>query len=151
MRHRLLTAPRSILLGWATLAAVTHLVERPLFGWTAPLMGGPWIPTAQLALQCVALAAAGWMVGRWNRFSPVLPAMVFAATLAVWNFGLAPAINVEWLFRLTADSFRDARYLESWVTAAATHALLFGSLFTGVRLSRPAPAPVSLMDSRRPV
>ena len=113
MRHRLLIAARSIMFGWATLFAVTYLVERPLIIWTAPLLGASWLPTVQLAFECVALAAAGWMIGRWNRFYAVPAVLVFAALLAVWEFGLVPAINIPWLFRLISDSFGDARYLES--------------------------------------
>jgi hypothetical protein len=145
MRHRLLITARSILLGWATLFAATYLVERPLIVWTAPLLGAPWVPTAQLALECVALAATGWMIGRWNRSYTVLVVAVFAAMLAAWDFGLVPAINIPLLFRLMAESFGDSRYLESLVTAAVTHALLFGSLVVGARLSRPAQAPLSLV------
>ena len=55
MRHRLLIAARSILLGWAALFAVTYLAERPLLRWTAPVLGASWLPTAQLAFECVAL------------------------------------------------------------------------------------------------
>ncbi len=144
MRHRLLIAARSILLGAAMLFAVTYLVERPLLAWTAPLLGGSWIPTAQLAFECIALAATGWMIGRWNRLDAVPALLVFAVILAVWNFGLVPAVNVPWLFQLILDSFGNARYLESLVTAAVTQALLFGSLFVGARLGRPAQPPISL-------
>jgi hypothetical protein len=147
MRHRLLITARSILLGWATLLAVTYLVERPLIVWAAPLLGASWMPTVQLALQCVALAATGWMVGRWNHLDAVRAVLVFAAMMAARNFGLVPTINVPWLFRLLVDSLGNARYLESLATAAVTQALLFGSLFVGARLSRPAQAPVSLVDS----
>jgi hypothetical protein len=145
MRHRLLIAARSILLGWATLAAATYLVERPLLRWTAPLFGGQWIPTVQLALECAALAGTGWIIGRWCHLDSVRTVSVFAAMLAVWNFGLVPAMNVPWLFQLILDAFEDARYLEQLGTAAVTHAFLFGSLFVGVLLSRPAPKPVSLL------
>jgi hypothetical protein len=145
MRHRLWITARSILLAWATLAAATYLVERPLLRLTAGVLGGSWIPTAELILECAGLAAAGWMIGRWNRSGAFLAALVFAAMLAVWNFGLVPAMNVLWLFQLIADSFGEARYLESLGTAAVTHAFLFGSLFVGERLSRPAQTPVSLM------
>jgi hypothetical protein len=149
MRHRLLITVRSIVLGWATLFAVTYLVERPLIVWTAPLLGAPWIPTLQLAFECVALAAIGWMIGRWNRSDTVPVVLVFAAMLAVWNFGLVPAINIPWLFRLMVDSFGSARYLESLVTAAVTHAFLFGSLFVGAWLSRPRQTtPVSIVSGR---
>ena len=146
MRHRLLIAARSILLGVATLCAVTYLVERPLLAWTGPLLGASWLPTAQLAFECVALVATGWMIGRWSRLDAVPVVLVFAALLAVWNFGLVPAINVPWLFQLTLDSLGNARYLESLVTAAVTQALLFGSLFVGARLGRPRQAPMSILS-----
>jgi hypothetical protein len=145
LRHRLLIAARSILLGAATLFAVTYLVERPMLAWTGPLLGASWLPTAQLAFECVALAATGWMIGRWSHLDAIYAVLAFAAILAVWNFGLVPAINVPWLFQLILDSFGNARYLESLVTAAVTQALLFGSLFVGVRLSRPRQTPVSLL------
>lgn len=131
MPHRLLLSARSILLGWGALFAITYLVERPLLRWTAPLLGPSWLPTAQLALACAGLAATGWIIGRWNRFD--VP--IFAALLALWNFGLVP-IDLPWLFRLLIDSFENSRYLESLITALATHALLFGCLFAGASLSR---------------
>jgi hypothetical protein len=146
MRHRLLIAARSILLGAATLFAVTYLLERPLLAWTAPLLGGSWIPTAQLAFECIALVATGWMIGRWCPLDAVRAVLVFAVILAVWNFGLVPAINVPWLFQLMLDALGNARYLESLVTAAVTQALLFGSLFVGARLSRPRQAPISIVS-----
>jgi hypothetical protein len=145
MRHRLLITARSILLGWATLFAVTCLVERPLIVWTAPLLGAPWIPTAQLALECVALAATGWVMGHWNQLDAIPAVLVFGAMLAAWDFGLVPAINIPWLVRLMANSFGDSRYLESLVTSVVTHALLFGSLIVGALLSRPAQPPVSIV------
>jgi hypothetical protein len=131
MRHRLLIAARSILLGWATLVAATYLVERPLLGWTAPLLGATWFPTAQLALACAGLVGTGWIIGRWNR----LDVLIFAVTLAVWSFGLVP-INLSWLFRLLMDSFESSRYLESFFTSLVIHVLLFGSLIIGANLSR---------------
>ena len=150
MRHRLLIAARSILLGAATLLAVTYLVERPLLAWTGPLLGASWIPTAQLAFECVALVATGWMIGRWNRLDAVPVVLLFAVLLAVWNFGLVPAINVPWLFQLMLDALGNARYLESLVTAAVTQTLLFGSLFVGALLSRPREQAVSLFVSVPP-
>jgi|HubBroStandDraft_5_1064220.scaffolds.fasta_scaffold43555_2 hypothetical protein len=131
MRHRLWIAARSILLGWAALFAFTYLVERPLLARTAPLLGASWLPTAQLGLACIALAATGWIVGRWNRWD----VLIFAALLAVWNFGLLP-INLPWLLRLLADSFENSRYLESFFTSLVTQVLLFGSLFAGASLNR---------------
>jgi hypothetical protein len=126
---------RSILLGWAALFLITDLIDRPLLFWAAPLLGATWFPTAQLGLACTALVATGWIIGRFSR-SGVLSVFIFAAMLAVWNFGLVPAINVPWLFRLIVDTFENARYLESLITAAATHVLLFGSVITGALLSR---------------
>ena len=150
MRHRLLISARSILLGWATLFVLTRLVERPLLVWATPLLGASWLPTAQLALECAALAATGWIIGRWNQYGPIPVVVVFAAMLAVWDFGLVPAINIRWLVQLAADSAGNARYLESLVTAAATQALLFASLVTGARLSRPRQAaPMSIVDETK--
>ncbi len=144
MRKRPLLAVRSILLGWATLLAATYLVERPLLRLSASVMGGSWVPTAELILECAGLVAAGWVIGRWNRSDAFVSGLVFAVMLAVWDFGLVPAINLPFLFRLIVDLFGSGRYLESFVTSLVTHALLFGSLFVGARLSRPAEAPVSL-------
>jgi hypothetical protein len=149
LRHRLLIAARSILLGAATLFAVTYLVERPLLAWTGPLLGASWLPTAQLAFECLVLALTGWMIGRWSRLDAVPALLVFAALLAVWNFGLVPAINVPWLFQLMLDTLGNTRYLESLVTAAVTQALLFGSLFVGAHLSRPRPTPMSIVSGGR--
>ena len=86
---------RSILLGWAALFVITYLMERPLLLLTAHFVGASWLPTEQLALACAGLAAAGWLIGLGNRFDVLL----FAATLAVWNFGLVP-INLPWLVPL---------------------------------------------------
>jgi hypothetical protein len=139
MRHRLWIAARAVLLGWLALFAITYLLERPLLSWTAPLLGPAWLPTAQLALACTALAGTGWIVGRWNRFH----ALIFAASLAVWNFGLVP-IDLLWLLRLLADSFESSRYLESFFTSVVTHLLLFSSLFAGAALNRPRQPAFSL-------
>jgi hypothetical protein len=147
MRHRLLIAARSIILGWATLYVVTNLVVIPCLRWTPALLGASWLPTVQLGLQCVALAAAGWMIGRWNRIDALPLVLLFAAMLSVWDFSLAPAINIRWLFQLLIDVFKSARYLESLITTAATHALLFGSLIAGALLSHPRKVtPLSLVD-----
>ncbi|MGB6943977.1 MAG: hypothetical protein WBE37_16375 [Bryobacteraceae bacterium] len=92
----------------------------------------------------MALAATGWIIGRWNRADSVASVSVFAAIIALGNFGLVPAINVAWLFRLLVDSIENLRYFESLLTTAATQALLFGSLFTGAQLARPRHGPLSL-------
>ena len=151
MRHRLVILARSFLLGWAALFGITYLLERPLLLFSARFLDASWRPTEQLALACAGLAATGWIVGRWNRFDALVAALIFAATLAVWNFGLVP-IDISWLLRLMVDSFESSRYLGSLFTSLATHALLFGSLFAGARFSRPAQYPMSIapdkMDSR---
>jgi hypothetical protein len=130
MRHRLLIATRSILVGWAALFALTYLVERPLLGLIAHLLGASWLPTVQLALVCAGLAATGWMIGRWNRFD----VLVFAVLLGVWNFGMVP-IDLPWLLRLLVETFESSRYLEAFFTSLVTHVFLFGSLFVGASLS----------------
>lgn len=131
MRYRLLISARSILLGWAALVGITYLVERPLLLLSAHALGTSWLPTEQLALACAGLVGTGWIIGRWNRFD----VLIFAVTLAVWNFGLVP-IDLSWLFRLLMDSFESPRYLESFFASLAIHVLLFGSLIIGANLSR---------------
>jgi hypothetical protein len=131
MRHRLLISTRSILLGWAALVGTTYLVERPLLLLSADVLGASWLPTEQLALACAGLAGAGWIVGSGNRFD----VLIFAVTLAVWNFGLVP-INLAWLFRLLMDAFESSRYLGSFFNSLAIHVFLFGSLILGANVSR---------------
>jgi len=147
MRHRPLISVRSIVLGWATLFGITYVVERPLVVLSARFLGASWLPTEQLALTCAGLAATGWVVGLGNRFD----VLIFAAMLAVWNFGLVP-INLPWLFRLILNSFQDLRYLESLLTAIVTDVFLLGSLLAGARVSSPAQPRVSIapdgMDNR---
>jgi hypothetical protein len=128
----MLTAVRSTVLGWLALFAVMFLMERPLLRRAAPFLGASWLPTAQLALECFGFAAVGWLIGRWGR----LGVLIFAATLALPNFGRVPAIDLPWLFHLLLDCFQNARYLGSFFTSLATHILLFASLFVGSHLSR---------------
>jgi hypothetical protein len=135
MRRRLLISARSVLLGWAALFAITYLVENPLLRLMARPLGASWVPTAQLVLACSGLAATGWVIVRWNNLDAKAALLGFAATLAVWNFGLLP-IDLPWLFHLLIDSFENSRYLESFFNSFATHAFLFGSLFIGARLHR---------------
>jgi hypothetical protein len=147
MRLRLLITARSIVLGWTMLYAVTNLVVIPLLRWAPTLLDASWLPTVQLGLQCVALAATGWIVGRWNEPDRLPATLLFAAMLGVWDLGLVPAINIRWLFQLVIDVFGSSRYLEGLITAVATHALLFGSLFAGAILSRGRKTkPLSLVE-----
>jgi len=134
--RRLLISARSSLIGWATLFGLVFLVVRPILSWTAPLLGPSWFQTARVVLECTALTATGWVIGRSNQPRPIIEVLVFAATLTVWDFGQALSVNIPWLLRLTLNTFGDARYLDSLITVAATQTFLFGSLIAGGRLSR---------------
>src|ERR1700733_10606495 len=136
MRHRLLLCGRSILLGWVALLIMAYLVERPLLIWTAPWLGADWFPTERLGLNCLALAAIGWMIGHWHRAAPLVCLLAFAATLTFRDFGPELAINVPWLIQLAGDALRDSAYLGSFGATLAAHILLFGSLIAGGLLSR---------------
>ena len=109
------------------------------------MLGGRWLATAGLALDCIALAATGWVVGRLNRTNPILAVLVFAATLSFWDCTPWMAINIPWLLRLVEDTVRDSGYLSSLLTTAANQAFLFGSLLAGGLLSRPPTKPVSIV------
>src|SRR5215472_3310429 len=112
LRGRLLVVVRSILAGWAAMLALTYLVERPLILWTAPLVGDHWVATAKLSLDCLTLAATGWLVGRLSRTAPLFGALVFAATLAFGaNLNSSLGINFLLLIQLAGESLRDSRYL----------------------------------------
>src|SRR5277367_4574580 len=116
---------------------------RPILNATAPLFGPSWFPTARVALECTALAATGWVTGRASRSN--FDVLVFAATLVFWDFGQVLSVDIPWLLRLTINTFRDSRYLDSLTTVAATQAFLFGSLIAGGMLSRGSHrAPVSI-------
>jgi hypothetical protein len=146
MRRQLLLCGRAILLGWAALLVITYLLQRPLLLWTGPWTGPNWFPTERLGLNCLTLAATGWIIGRWHRTIPILAVLAFAATLTFRDFGPDLAINVPWLIHLAADAFRDSAYLESLGATAAAHILMFGSLIAGGLLSRPSQAPMSIVD-----
>jgi len=147
MRHRLWFWGRSIVLGWVALLLITYLLERPLLIWTAPWLGAAWFPTERLGLNCLSLAATGWIVGRWHRPSPMPCVLAFAATLTFRDFGPELAINVPWLIRLAEDALGDSAYLASLGATATAHILLFGSLIAGGLLSRPSPAPLSIVEN----
>lgn len=128
----IVTAVRSCAVGWGALFAFIFLIERPLLRWTGPVLGASWFPTLQLALECCGLAAVGWLIGRWGK----LGVLIFAATLALLNFGLVSLIDLPWLFHLLLDCFQSSRYLEAFLTSLVAHIFLFGSLFIGSHLSR---------------
>jgi hypothetical protein len=145
-RRLLLIAIRPILVGWAMLFALTYLVERPLVIWTARLVGAYWLATAKVSLDCLALAATGWVIGRLHRSTPLLSVLAFASTLALYNFDPLLDLNLRWLIRLAAEALRDPRYVGPFATTLVQYLLLFASLMVGALLSRPAPAPLSVFD-----
>ena len=147
MGHRLCFWVRPILVGWAVLVPLAYLTERLLLPWTIRLLGGAWLPTAQVLLECFVLAVTGWVIARLHRSAPIPSVLIFAATLSFRDLDPLLAINVPWLIRLVADALRDSRYLGSLVETASEHLLLFGSLFAGALLSRPSRRPVSLFNS----
>ena len=146
--YRLWIWTRPIVVGWATLIPFAYITERLLLPLTARLLGAGWLPTAGVTLECLVLAATGWIIARLNRSAPVQGTLIFAATLCFRNLEPLVAINVPWLLRLTADAFHDTRYLGSLADTAAQHLLLFGSLIAGAWLSRPARLPLSLFGIR---
>ncbi len=121
----------SLLAGWGVLFALTVLIERPLIRLAVRVLGPSWPPTVRLALTCVALCAVGWLIGHWGSAG----VWIFAATLAIRNFGLAPGADVLWLLRLLFDCFHNARYLGAFFTSLITQVFLFGSLFYGAHLA----------------
>ncbi len=135
-RRRLFLTLRGILIGWGALLLIAYLLDRTL-RWIAPLLGDAWLATARLTLDCFALAAAGWVVGRWSRPHSLFVSLVWAATLTLRDFNPLLPIDVPWLLHLLIDSFHDARYLDSLVNTAAGQALLFGCLIAGAMLARP--------------
>jgi len=145
LRRRLQIVVRSILVGWAALLALTYLAERPLLLWTAPLLGDHWVATAKLSLDCLTLAATGWLVGRLSRSAPLFGALAFGATLAVCA-NLNPSFGIDFvvLIRLAGEALHDSRYLSALATLAAQHVFLYGSLMVGAWLSRPSQRPLSL-------
>jgi hypothetical protein len=145
LRRRLFIVPASVLLGWAALFALTYLVERPLLIRTAPLAGSHWVATVKLALDCLVLAATGWIIGRLDRSAPLPGVLTFAATLAFFSVDPLLDLNVIPLIRLAADAVRDSRLLGVFATTAVPYLFQFGSLIVGTLLSRPAPAPFSLL------
>ncbi|HUI80939.1 MAG TPA: hypothetical protein VLY24_23605 [Bryobacteraceae bacterium] len=138
---------RSILVGWVVLFGFLYLVERPVLIWMVPLVGRDWLSTESVLLDCLILAATGWVIARWHQPAWKLCLLVFALTLTLWDLGPELSINVPWLIRLGWDAIHDSRYLASFRATAFTHVLLFGSLTAGGLLSRPAAAPLSIRDA----
>lgn len=144
LRRWVWIALRSIAVGWVVLIALTYLAEHPLFLLAAPLMGPRWAATASLALNCLKLAATGWVIGRLHRTTALPGVLLFAATLTLFSFEAWLPLDVPGLIRLATDALHDTRYWWPLATMAAQHVLLFGSLIAGGLLSRPAQPPLSL-------
>ena len=117
--------------GAATLGLVSLGVllfaGRSLLRFAAPLLGETWIPTASIALQCAALMAVGWLIGRWG-WSAVV---VVAGAIALRRFS-----DLLWLVRLFVDCFQNQRYLPFFLNSLGIHVLLLASLFLGANWSR---------------
>lgn len=94
---------------------------------------------ARLALDCAAMAATGWVVGRLNRASAILAVIAFAVTLT---------INIPWLLRLIVNTLRDNHYLSSLVSTATSQTFLFGSLL-GRRAVEPPAKETNIDHCRR--
>jgi hypothetical protein len=145
MPRQLLIALRAIPIGWVTLLALAFLVERPVLKLIGPILGADWIATASLGLDCAALAATGWVVGRLSRPVPILGVLTFAATLLWCDFTALLAIDIPWLLRLAIHTLSgDGGSFNSLVSTAASQALLFGCLVSGGLLSRAPAEPVSI-------
>ena len=153
--------------GWATLIAISYLIERPLLAMTAPELGSHWVATEKLSLDCFALAAAGWVTGRLTARltgrltvrmtarltgQPGRPALLpsiltFAATVVISSclgFDVWLGIDIPALAQVTAGALHDPRYFEGLETILIRHVFLFGSLIVGGLLSRPPRAHLSL-------
>jgi hypothetical protein len=141
---RWLSIVLAVLAGWAALFLVLFAVERPLLLLTVRFLGESLLPMARLALECVALAGAGWVTGRLSRPNPLITVLLLAATLTIWDFGGLLDIQTLWLLRLMADAFRDSRYWASLLDVGVMHVFLFGSLVAGAQLSRRRQAPLSI-------
>jgi uncharacterized protein (TIGR03790 family) len=136
---------RAILAGWVVMAGLALAVERPVLWVAGRWLGAQWFATERVALDCLVLAAAGWIVGRLSRASPLLSVLTFAITLCFWNLDPLLTVNVPWLIRLGGDALHDGNYLTSFANTAGLHALLLGSLVAGGILSRPRRIPVSIL------
>lgn len=137
---------RSIVLGWVALLAIAYGVEGPLL--RLPFFGMEWVATAHLAFDCLTLAAAGWVAGRFNRGYAMPTATLFAFTLCFWDFGSLVALDVPWLLRQAWNSLHDSRYFDSLLTSVETHLFLFGCLFAGAWLSRAKEQAISILASK---
>jgi len=149
LRRWLWVVARSVALGWAVLAVLTYLAERPLLFLAAPIAGAHWVATAGLTLDCLKLAATGWAIGRVHRAAPLPGVFAFAATLSLFDLEPWLSFNVPGLIRLAIDALQDARYWDSLATMVAQHVLLLGSLIAGGLLSRPPHTPLSLFGETR--
>lgn len=121
-----------------------------MLNWTGRLFGEGWLASARVVLDCITLAATGWLVGRFNRWRSnrprsVFEILIFAATLLFIDFSQLLTLNGPWLFHVAIETLGDLRYLEGFAVSLVTHAILLGSLIVGWTQSRPAQrTPLSL-------
>ena len=145
MWRRFAITARAVLLGWATLW-VLLFIARLLLIWMGRALGASWVPTVRLGLDCSALAASGWVIGRFGPAKWSVAVIVFAAMLTIPSLGELADIRILWLFQLMGDAFRDRHYWDSLLDTAVSQIFLLGSLFAGARLSRRSPvAPPSIV------
>jgi hypothetical protein len=130
--------------GWVAILGLPYLGDFLLRGTRSP----EWLPTFRLTLNCFELFGAGYLTGRLNPGRALPTVFTLAATLILVDIAdadlLKIPIDVRWLIRLTWDVLTDWRYLDSWVSTAATHLLLCGCLLAGGFLSRQPEPPLSL-------
>ena len=119
---------------------------RLLLIWTGPALGASWVPTARLGLDCSALAASGWVTGRFGRAKWIVAVIVFAVILAIPSLGEIVEVRILWLLQLMLDAFRDSHYWDSLLDTIVSQTFLLASLFVGARLSQRSPvAPPSIV------
>jgi hypothetical protein len=141
--------------GWTALLLVAFLLERPLLSGIARLLDEGWLATVRPVLDCLTLAATGWLIGRsnrwrWNHPRSVFEILIFAVTLLFFDFGQLLALNGPWLFHVAIETVGDLRYLEGLAVSLTTHAVLLGSLIAGWMWSRPAALQPLSLGARKP-
>jgi hypothetical protein len=136
------------LAGWTALVASEAILLFGVLRLFAVVMGPELLPSLKVVFDMAALAACGWIAGRVGRPRVVAAAAFTAFGLAVFDLSPYVPLNVPWLLRVTRNAFGESRYVSSLLAALTMHALVFGSLFAGARLSRPREVPLALRFDR---
>jgi hypothetical protein len=139
-RHKLL-AMRAILTGWVVLFFLSYAVERPLLAVGYRFIGGSWSATISVILDCLSLAASGWVVGRLHRPRQTAMLVVFMLSMAPFDVGSytgqTMALNLPWLVKLAWNVAGDSRYLIGLLSSLVTNGLLLACLWTGGKAGGP--------------